>query len=35
MTCLHATETCGKQSQKREMQQDKVSSLMTVAQPTV
>ena len=33
MTCLHATGTCGKLSQKREMLSDKASSLMMAAHP--
>ena len=34
LMCLHATEICGKLSQKREMLSDKASSLMTGAQKT-
>ena len=34
MMFSHATEICGRQSQKREMLFDKVSSLVAVAQQT-
>ena len=34
MTCLHATGTCGKLSQKREMLSNKASSLMMAGTPS-